>query len=445
MSAIAAIAARELLDSRGNPTVEAEVRLACGAVGTALAPSGASTGSQEALERRDSDAARYRGRGVRGAVAAVRGEIATRLKGVESADQRTVDDALVALDGTPNKARLGANATLPVSLACAKAAAAAARLPLFRHLAALFDGAEAPRLPVPMLNIVNGGVHANNNLDIQEFMVQPVRPGSFSDALRCGVEIFHALRTLLMERGFGDGVGDEGGFAPNLATNGEALGLISAAVERAGYRLGEDVLLAMDIAATELRDGDGYRLAGEDRHLSSAELCDYLAELTADHAICSIEDGLGEDDWPGWRRLTVRLGERAQLVGDDIFVTNTTLLERGIAAGVGNAILVKPNQIGTLSETFAAIRVAAKAGYRTVISHRSGDTEDTAIADLAVATGAGQIKTGSCCRSERVAKYNRLLRIEEALGGAAEYRGREEFGWLRKGSWRHTASGDATR
>ena len=442
MSAITAIAARELLDSRGNPTVEAEVRLACGAVATALAPSGASTGSQEALELRDGHVERYRGRGVRAAVAAVRGEIAARLRGVDGADQRAVDDALVALDGTPNKARLGANATLPVSLACAKAAAAAAGLPLFRHLSALC-GAGEPRLPVPMLNIVNGGAHANNNLDIQEFMVQPVRPGSFSEALRCGVEIFHALRSLLAERGLGDGVGDEGGFAPNLGSNAEALGLIAAAVRKAGYRLGEDVLLALDVAATELRDGGGYRLAGENRRLSSAELCDYLAELAAGHPICSIEDGLGEDDWDGWRQLTERLGERTQLVGDDIFVTNTALLERGISAGVGNAILIKPNQIGTLTETFAAIRLAANAGYRTVISHRSGDTEDTTIADLAVATGAGQIKTGSCCRSERVAKYNRLLRIEETLGAAAEYRGREEFAWLRKGSWRHTASREA--
>ncbi len=434
MSRIRAIAAREMLDSRGNPTVEAEVLLDTGAVGSALAPSGASTGSLEALEMRDRDSTRYGGRGVRGAVAAVREEIAPRLRGLDAGDQGAVDDALVALDGTSNKGRLGANATLAVSLACAKAGARARGQPLFRHLAALY-GVDAPtRLPVPMMNIVNGGAHADNNVDIQEFMVQPVRPGSFAEALRTGVEVFHGLKAVLTERGLATAVGDEGGFAPNLGSNAEALEVIAQAVARAGHTLGDDVLLALDCASTELWDGQAYSLAGEGARFSSAEFGGYLESLVDEFPIASIEDGLGEDDWDGWRLLTKRLGGRAQLVGDDIFVTNTELLARGIREGVGNAILIKPNQIGTLTETFAAIRMAADAGYRAVISHRSGETEDTTIADLAVATGAGQIKTGSCCRSERVAKYNRLLRIEEALGAAAEYRGREEFACGLKGN-----------
>lgn len=426
MSAIQAIRAREALDSRGNPTVEADVLLAGGEIGSALAPSGASTGSREALERRDGDG-RYRGRGVRQAVRAIGDEIAPRLRGLDAADQSAVDAALLALDGTPNKARLGANATLAVSLACAKAAAKARREPLFRHLLALHGGDASMRLPVPMLNIVNGGAHADNSLDIQEFMVLPVRPGSFASALRAGVEIYHALKEVLAEGGLATTVGDEGGFAPNFRSNAEALAAVAEAVGRAGYALGDDVLLALDCAANELRDGDGYRLASENKTFSSEAFCGYLEELVDAYPIASVEDGLAEDDWPGWRLLTERLGGRAQLVGDDIFVTNPELLARGIRERVGNAILIKPNQIGTLTETLRAVRMASEAGYRTVISHRSGETEDTTIADLAVATGAGQIKTGACCRSERVAKYNRLLRIEETLGADAEYRGREEF------------------
>lgn len=426
MTKIQAVRAREALDSRGNPTVEADVLLAGGEVGSALAPSGASTGSREALERRDGDA-RYRGRGVRQAVQAVRDEIASRLRGLDAADQSGVDAALLALDGTPNKGRLGANATLAVSLACAKAAAKAKGEPLFRHLFASYGGDARMRLPVPMLNIVNGGAHADNSLDIQEFMVLPVRPGSFAEALRTAVEVYHALKEVLAEGGLATTVGDEGGFAPNFRSNAEALAAVSEAVGKAGYALGEDMVLALDCAANELRQGDGYRLASEGKTFSSEAFCGYLEELVDAYPIASVEDGLAEDDWQGWRLLTERLGARAQLVGDDIFVTNPELLARGIRERVGNAILIKPNQIGTLTETFAAIRMASEAGYRTVISHRSGETEDTTIADLAVATGAGQIKTGACCRSERVAKYNRLLRIEEALGAAAEYRGREEF------------------
>ena len=426
MTVIRAVRAREVLDSRGNPTVEADVVLGGGEVGSALAPSGASTGSREALERRDGDG-RYQGRGVRCAVQGVRDAIAPRLRGLDAADQSRVDEAIMDLDGTPNKARLGANATLAVSLACAKAAAKAKGEPLFRHLFAVYGGDARMRLPVPMLNIVNGGAHADNNLDIQEFMVLPVRPGSFAEALRAAVEVFHALKDVLAKRGLATTVGDEGGFAPNLRSNAEALSAVAEAVANAGYALGDDVLLGLDCAANELRAADGYRLAGEGRAFSSAAFCDYMEQLVDAYPIASIEDGLAEDDWDGWRLLTARLGERVQLVGDDIFVTNTALLARGIGERVGNAILIKPNQIGTLTETFRALRMASEAGYKTVISHRSGETEDTTIADLAVATGAGQIKTGACCRSERVAKYNRLLRIEEALGAGAEYRGREEF------------------
>ena len=427
MSAIAEMAAREVLDSRGNPTVEADVRVVGGAIGSALAPSGASTGSLEALERRDGCIKRFRGKGVLGAVAAVEGEIAGRLRGVEANDQQRVDDALIELDGTPNKGRLGANALLAVSLAVAKAAAAEKNAPLFRHLAELYGGNAAPRLPVPMMNIVNGGAHANNNLDIQEFMVMPVRPGSFAEALRCGVEVFHELKDILHGRDHPTTVGDEGGFAPNLQANADALELIEEAVEAAGYELGRDVLLAVDCAASEFHTEAGYVLEGEGATLDSEGLQSYLRELTQRHPIASIEDGLDEQDWAGWRQLTAELGERVQLVGDDLFATNTELLARGIREGAANAVLVKPNQIGTLSETFAAIRMAAEAGFRTVISHRSGETEDTTIADLAVATGAGQIKAGACSRSDRVAKYNRLLRIEGMLGRDAEYRGRTEL------------------
>ena len=427
MSAIAEIAAREVLDSRGNPTVEADVRLLGGAIGSALAPSGASTGSLEALERRDGCIKRFRGKGVLGAVAAVEGEIAGRLRGVEANDQQRVDDALIELDGTPNKGRLGANALLAVSLAVAKAAAAEKNAPLFQHLAELYGGNAAPRLPVPMMNIVNGGAHANNNLDIQEFMVMPVRPGSFAEALRCGVEVFHELKGILHGRGHPTTVGDEGGFAPNLEANADALDLIEEAVAAAGYELGRDVLLAVDCAASEFHTDAGYVLTGEGATLDNEGLRSYLRELTLRYPIASIEDGLDEQDWAGWRQLTAELGERVQLVGDDLFATNTELLARGIRDGAANAVLVKPNQIGTLSETFAAIRMAADAGFRTVISHRSGETEDTTIADLAVATSAGQIKAGACSRSDRVAKYNRLLRIEEMLGRDAEYRGRTEL------------------
>ena len=423
---IAAVTARELLDSRGNPTVEADVRLASGAVGSALVPSGASTGKREAHELRDGEARRFRGKGVRQAVANINDAIASRLQGIDAADQEAVDRAMIELDGSSNKSRLGANAILAVSLACAKAAAETQRLPLFRHLAALYDGGQV-RLPVPMLNILNGGAHADNNVDIQEFMVQPIRPGSFAEALRCGVEIFHALRDVLRGRGLATTVGDEGGFAPNLGANAEALEAIAEAVAAAGYRLGEDVSLAIDCAASEFYRQGRYQLAGEQRSLSDEEFRDYLGQLIDDFPIASIEDGLDEQDWAGWQALTEATGERVQLVGDDLFATNAELLARGIREGAANAVLVKPNQIGTLTETFATMRLATEAGYRTVVSHRSGETEDTTIADLAVATGAGQIKTGACSRSDRVAKYNRLLRIEEMLGKDAEYRGRFEL------------------
>ena len=431
MPIIRRVAAREVLDSRGNPTVQADVVVRGGEVGTAFAPSGASTGAREARELRDGDAARYGGKGVRRAVAAIRDEIEPALRGRDAAGQESIDRALLELDGTANKERLGANAVLAVSLACAKAAARDLRMPLYAHLTALYgkDDSERAgwRLPVPMMNILNGGAHADNNVDIQEFMVMPVRPGSFSEALRCAVEVFHALKNVLQGRGLGTTVGDEGGFAPNLAANAEALGVIESAVGAAGYRLGEDVLLALDCAASEFHHAGQYALKGEGRALDGEAMRGYLAELVDGHPIASIEDGLDEEDWDGWLALTRELGERVQLVGDDLFVTNPEILGRGIERGVANAVLVKPNQIGTLTETLRAIRMAKTAGYRTVISHRSGETEDTTIADLAVATGAGQIKTGSCSRSDRVAKYNRLLRIEEMLGRRAEYRGREEL------------------
>ena len=427
MSVIGGVTARELLDSRGNPTVEVDVVLASGETGSALVPSGASTGAGEAHELRDGDAERYLGKGVRKAVDAVCGEIADALRGVDAADQERLDRLLVDLDGTPNKSRLGANAILGASLAAAKACAAARRVPLFRHLADLHGAGSDIRLPVPMMNIVNGGAHADNNVDIQEFMVMPVRPGSFAEALRCGVEVFHALKAALVKRGLATAVGDEGGFAPDLDSNAEALGAITDAVAAAGYQPGVDVVLALDCAASEFHEDGEYRLAGEGRVLTGDEFHGYLAALVDDFPIASVEDALDEDDWSGWASLTGRLGDRVQLVGDDLFVTDTARLSRGIDNGVANAILVKPNQIGTLSETLAAIRMATAAGYGTVISHRSGETEDTTIADLAVATGAGQIKTGSCCRSERIAKYNRLLRIEEALGDDAVYRGRDEL------------------
>jgi enolase len=426
MSKITAVHAREVLDSRGNPTVEADVITDRGTLASACVPSGASTGSREALELRDGDPGRYGGKGVMRAVTAVNGAIADAVRGMDPADQRALDARMCELDGTDNKGRFGANAILAVSLAAARAAAADAGVPLFRHINRLFG--EVPiSMPVPMMNILNGGEHADNNVDIQEFMIQPVSMTSFREALRCGAEVFHALRKVLGARGIATSVGDEGGFAPNLGSNAEALEVIAQAVADAGYRLGEDVTLALDCAASEFHRDGRYELAGEGRSFDSGGFADYLAELVGRYPIVSIEDGMDEADWDGWRLLTDRLGQRIQLVGDDVFVTDTRILEQGIRRGVANAILIKVNQIGTLSETLDAIRMAHDAGYRAVISHRSGETEDTTIADLAVATGAGQIKTGSLCRSDRVAKYNRLLRIEEALGSEAVYRGRQEL------------------
>ena len=429
MSKITAVHAREVLDSRGNPTVEADVMTDRGSIGSACAPSGASTGSREALELRDGDRERYLGKGVMQAVGAVNGPLAGLVKGMDPADQRGLDQRMCELDGTDNKSKFGANAILAVSLAAAKAAALDAGRPLYAHINGLFGGVPMT-MPVPMMNIINGGEHADNNVDIQEFMIQPVSMGSFRDALRCGAEVFHALKKALQARGLSTAVGDEGGFAPNLKSNAEALDIIAQAVSDAGYRLGDDVTLALDCAATEFYRDGCYDLAGEGRKFDAAAFSEYLADLADRYPITSIEDGMDESDWEGWRLLTHRIGDRVQLVGDDLFVTNTRILAEGIGKGIANAILIKFNQIGTLTETLDAIRMAHEAGYRAVISHRSGETEDTTIADLAVATGAGQIKTGSLCRSDRVAKYNRLLRIEEMLGGSAIYRGRAE---LRRG------------
>ncbi len=426
MSKIVEVQAREILDSRGNPTVEAEVMTESGAAGRACAPSGASTGSREALELRDGDASRYLGRGVLQAVDNIRTRIAPAVTGLDPHDQRSLDARLRELDGTDNKSVLGANAMLAVSLAAAKAAASASGQPLFQHINALTGGVEM-RLPVPMMNILNGGEHADNNIDIQEFMIQPVAAESFSEALRCGAEIFHALKTVLHKQGLTTAVGDEGGFAPDLASNAAALAVVSEAVGNAGYELNRDVTLAVDCAASEFYSDGAYRLTGEGVVYSSAEFVDYLASLCESYPIVSVEDGMDEDDWDGWKLLTDRLGAKVQLVGDDLFVTNTDILADGISRGVANSILIKLNQIGTLSETLDAISMAHEAGYTAVISHRSGETEDTTIADLAVATGAGQIKTGSLCRSDRVAKYNQLLRIEAALGNQARYLGREEL------------------
>lgn len=424
---IANIQAREVLDSRGNPTIEADVLLAGGAFGTACAPSGASTGSREALELRDGDQSRYLGKGVLKAIAGIHGPIAARLKGMDATDQQGLDAAMIALDGTENKQVLGANAILAVSLAAAKAAAIYKGIPLYAHIAQLNGTAGQYSMPVPMMNIINGGEHADNNVDIQEFMVQPVNAVNFAEALRCGAEIFHALKKVLSLQGLSIAVGDEGGFAPNLPSNEAALDVIAEAVAYAGYKLGTDVTLALDCAASEFYENGTYHLSGEGRSFNAAGFADYLTELTHNHAIISIEDGMDESDWDGWQDLTQKCGDRVQLVGDDLFVTNTKLLSRGIEQGIGNSILIKFNQIGTLTETLAAIRMAQEAGFSVVISHRSGDTEDTTIADLAVATAAGQIKTGSLCRSERVAKYNRLLRIEQELGADAPYRGRQEI------------------
>ena len=420
---IEAIRAREIIDSRGNPTVEADVRLAGGALGSAAVPSGASTGAREAVELRDGDPARFGGKGVERAVANVEREIAPALEGEDAGEQARIDALLRELDGTPNKSRLGANAILAVSLAAARAAAAARGQWLHEHLAAL-AGHPPPRMPVPMMNVVNGGAHADNNVDVQEFMVVPCGVASFRDAVRCGAEVFHALKALLLERGLATAVGDEGGVAPDLDSNREAIELILEAIGRAGYRAGEEVFIAIDAASSEFHRGGRYHFEG--KALDAPGFASVLAAWADDFPVVSIEDGMAEDDWEGWAELTVRLGNRVQLVGDDLFVTHPGILRRGVREGVANAVLVKVNQIGTLSETFETIEIAREAGYAAVISHRSGETEDTFIADLAVATGAGQIKTGSMCRSDRVAKYNRLLRIEERLGEAV-WPGREVF------------------
>jgi enolase len=420
MTAIIDITAREILDSRGNPTVEVDVTLESGALGRAAVPSGASTGAHEAVELRDGDAKRYGGKGVRKAVDAVNGEIFDALSGFDAEDQVAIDALLVTLDGTANKARLGANATLGVSLACAKAAASKLDQPLYRYIGGVF----ARTLPVPMMNIVNGGAHADNPIDIQEFMIMPVGAESVADAIRIGSEIFHTLRKQLKDAGHNTNVGDEGGFAPNLASADAALGFVVKAIEIAGYRPGEDVVLALDPAATEFYKGGKYVLAGEGKTLDSDGMVRYLADLARRYPIVSIEDGMAEDDWQGWAALTREIGDKVQLVGDDLFVTNPKRLGEGIEKGVANSILIKVNQIGTLSETLETIEMAQRAAYTTVISHRSGETEDATIADLAVATNAGQIKTGSLSRSDRLAKYNQLIRIEERLGGAARYAGK---------------------
>ncbi|MND28444.1 Enolase [compost metagenome] len=418
-SQIQQISAREILDSRGNPTVEAVVTLANGVTATASVPSGASTGSREALELRD-NASRYMGKGVMRAVENVNNPIRECLIGLDALNQREIDNVMIALDGTESKSILGANAILAVSLATAKAAAKVQNIPLYEHLAALYGSPGKFSMPVPMMNIINGGEHADNNIDIQEFMIQPVGASSFREGLRMGAEVFHSLKKVLSERGLSTAVGDEGGFAPSLASNEEALVVIKEAVSRAGYELGKDITLALDCAASEFYEGGQYVLAGEDQAFNSAGFADYLAMLCDKYPIISIEDGMDESDWDGWAGLTKKLGH-VQLVGDDLFVTNTKILREGIQKGIGNSILIKFNQIGTLSETLDAIRMAQNAGYTAVISHRSGETEDTTIADLAVATCAGQIKTGSLSRSDRVGKYNRLLRIEEALQERAPY------------------------
>lgn len=426
MAAISKIVAREIMDSRGNPTVEADVHLDNGHWGRAAAPSGASTGSREALELRDGDASRYLGKGVEKAVANIHNLIAPALTGIDATNQVHVDQIMLDLDGTENKEKLGANAILAVSLAAAKAAASSKCMPLYAHIAEINGTPGQFSMPLPMMNILNGGEHADNNVDIQEFMIQPVGASSFREGLRMGAEIFHALKKVLQARGLSTAVGDEGGFAPNLASNEEALAVIVEAVDKAGYRMEHDVTLALDCAASEFyRDGK-YHLAGEGKSFDAAGFAEYLDGLCQRYPIISIEDGLDESDWAGWKVLTDRLGDRVQLVGDDLFVTNTKILKRGIDEGIGNSILIKFNQIGSLSETLAAIRMANEAGFTAVISHRSGETEDATIADLAVGTAAGQIKTGSLCRSDRVAKYNQLLRIEAELNGKAPYRGRAE-------------------
>ncbi len=423
MTRIVDIRGREVIDSRGNPTVEADVELADGTLGRAAVPSGASTGTREAVELRDGDAGRYLGKGVLQAVQHVNGVLRDSLVGRDPADQAGIDSRMREVDGTENKSHLGANAILAVSLATAKAAAASQKLPLYRHL----GGDDAVVLPVPMMNIVNGGAHADNSLDIQEFMIVPAGLPSYREALRCGAEVFHRLKKILLERRLATAVGDEGGFAPNLPSNEAALGVILEAVEQAGYHPGHDVWLGLDVASSEFHERGQYQLASEGRRFTAAQFAEYLASLTARYPILTIEDGMAEADWEGWSILTRRLGAGVQLVGDDLFVTNTEILSRGIAEKVANAILVKPNQIGTLTETLEAIEMATRAGYASVVSHRSGETEDSTIADIAVGTSATQIKTGSLSRSDRMAKYNQLLRIEEELGARARYAGRDAF------------------
>jgi enolase len=427
MANIINIKAREVMDSRGNPTIEADVTLEGGFFGTACAPSGASTGSREALELRDGDKSRYLGKGVLKAVANVNDVIKPVLVGMNALDQSALDNKMLELDGTENKATLGANAILAVSLAAAKAAATAKGVELYEHIADLNGTAGQYSMPLPMMNIINGGEHADNNVDIQEFMVQPVAAPTFAEALRAGAEIFHSLKKVLSEQGLNTAVGDEGGFAPDLASNADALAAIKMAVANAGYELGKDITLALDCAATEFYVDGKYDMKGEGKVFTSEQFSDYLAELCAQYPIASIEDGLDESDWDGWKYQTDILGQKVQLVGDDLFVTNTKILKEGIEKGVANSILIKFNQIGSLTETLEAIQMAKDAGYTVVISHRSGETEDTTIADLAVGTCAGQIKTGSLCRSDRVAKYNRLLRIEEQLEGKAPYKGLKEI------------------
>ncbi len=420
MTAIAHIKGREILDSRGNPTVEVDVVLKDGSVGRAAVPSGASTGAHEAVEKRDGDAARYKGKGVRQAVSAVANEISAAVIGMDASDQAGIDRAMIALDGTPNKGRLGANAILGVSLAVAKAAAESAGVPLYRHL----GGTSARTLPVPMMNIINGGVHADNRLDFQEIMIMPVGAPNMAEAVRCGAEVFHSLKSELKAAGYSTNVGDEGGFAPDLPSVEAALDFVLKSAERAGYQPGKNVFVALDCAATEFFRSGTYAYEGEGRTRGREEQVEYLAGLTRSFPIISIEDGMAEDDWDGWKALTEAIGQRCQLVGDDLFVTNTSRLKEGIDKAIANAILVKVNQIGTLTETLEAVEMARRAHYRAIMSHRSGETEDATIADLAVATNCGQIKTGSLARSDRTAKYNQLLRIEEQLGAQATYAGR---------------------
>lgn len=427
MSKIKQVIGREILDSRGNPTVEVDLILTSGLVASACVPSGASTGSREAIELRDNDPKRYHGKGVLKAVSNINTTINSTLKGMNCFEQQKIDQCLIDLDGTDNKAILGANATLAVSLACAKAAASAQQKPLYAYISELNGSPGNYLMPVPMMNILNGGEHADNNIDIQEFMVQPLNFSRFSEALRCGTEIFQSLKKVLQQQGLNTAVGDEGGFAPDLASNEQALIIIQQAVAQAGYELETDISLALDCAASEFYQDSLYQLKGENKQFNATEFSGYLAELTAKYPIRSIEDGMDESDWQGWSELTKKLGKKIQLVGDDLFVTNSKILHQGIEQRIANSILIKPNQIGTLSETLDAIRLAKSAGYSVVISHRSGETEDTTIADLAVGTAVGQIKTGSLCRSDRVAKYNRLLRIEAELGDKAHYPGRTIF------------------